>query len=518
MNHHNYQPTDYNSLYKSLNSHWRQLCNHYLPLTARGSIWRYSRQVTEDDPEQGWKLHVAATVLSATEVFEAVSPFLQRRGVLFKAPISLYELHKLNSGELYGYSQVGKFITVYPQSEEEALRIARRLHLLTRNMVSPSIPFDLRYRADGCVYYRYGAFKVLKVEEPHGDRVYAMRDPKGRLVPDLRQSLTFPNWVSNPFHARGNSTISHSAETPLQTTFRAFKAITQRGRGGVYQALDLSTTPARLCILKEGRKHGEVDWDGRDGSWRVRHEARVLSSLSAAQINVPQVYASFEVKQNSYVAMELIDGESLNQWLSRRKRRVSIRQALEYGVRIAALLARIHAAGWVWRDCKPGNIMITRHRALRAIDFEGACLIGKPDPSPWGTRFFVPPEWDYEFRGQSRLPEDLYALGAIIQLLVTGVPPDQPPPQSSRKPRQNIPKGLKKIVASLLQINPQRRPQALVVLRQLERMLNSFPVFKTVGKSARKKFTEKVVAAKRTKTLRRGEAAETSHIDRIAVI
>ena len=38
----------------------------------------------------------------------------------------------------------------------------------------------------------------------------------------------------------------------------------QRGKGGVYQALDLNVNPPRLCLIKEGRKHGELTWDGRD--------------------------------------------------------------------------------------------------------------------------------------------------------------------------------------------------------------------------------------------------------------
>ena len=117
--------SDFNAIYKSLNSHWRQLSREYLPLTVNGSMWRFSRQPEDEDPDQGWKLHVSATVLSASDVFEAVSPFLRNRRAMFKAPVSLYELFKLNSGTLYGYSQVGKFLTVYPRSSDEASLLAR---------------------------------------------------------------------------------------------------------------------------------------------------------------------------------------------------------------------------------------------------------------------------------------------------------------------------------------------------------------------------------------------------------
>ena len=462
---------DYTAIYKSLNSRWRELSRQYLPFASNDSIWRFSRDRDQNDPEQGWKLHVAATILSASETLAAVSPFLQSKGAMFKAPVSLYELRKLNSGSLYGYSQVGKFITVYPRNTDEALSFARELHRLTHKLPAPVVPFDYRYRSDGCVYYRYGAFKVIELESTDEKRSYWMRDPEGNLIPDNRESTDLPMWISNPFDNSDNGSreLSRTDVTPLQTTFKAYEAVAQRGRGGVYKAIDLSSSSPRICILKEGRKHGEVDWDGRDGAWRVRHEGRVLEVLNRAGLSVPHLYSSFQIGENSYIVIELIDGISLNDLLRRKRRRLSIRQVLRYAIGIASLVAEIHRAGWVWRDCKPGNIMITPGGTLRAIDFEGACLIDQPDPAPWGTRRFVPPEWDHAFVGQSRLPEDLYAMGAIIHLMLTGAPPEE----STNRPERKIPKELQKVVDSLLSHNPQSRPKAEIVARRLKRILNS---------------------------------------------
>src|SRR5690349_9163037 len=114
----------------ALDARWAELCERYLPVAPEGSIWRYSRVGLPGDPAQGWKLHVAATVFTAARVMRAVAPLLSRRRVLYKAPASLNELDKLNSGVFYGYTQVGKFLTVYPRSDEEAVRLARELHRL----------------------------------------------------------------------------------------------------------------------------------------------------------------------------------------------------------------------------------------------------------------------------------------------------------------------------------------------------------------------------------------------------
>ena len=128
---------DYQALSGSLRRRWAELCRSYLPLRPEGSIWRYSRGLLPCDPEQGWKLHVPATVLTAGEVLGAVAPLLKSRGVLYKATATLDELDKLNSGVHYGYSQVGKFLTVYPRTDEEAVLLARGLDRLTRGMEAP---------------------------------------------------------------------------------------------------------------------------------------------------------------------------------------------------------------------------------------------------------------------------------------------------------------------------------------------------------------------------------------------
>ena len=465
---------EYRTLHRALAKRWAELCASHLPLVSDNSIWRFSRASSPDDPEQGWKLHLSASVLTANRVFEAVAPLLRDGGVLFKAPASLNELDKLNSGLYYGYSQVGKVFTVYPRTTQEAVQLARGLHRLTRRVAAPPVPFDLKYGTGGCVYYRYGAFKTLEIETPDGARTFALRDPSGNLIPDVRDSETAkPEWAADPFKPPRRPRPARIAETPLQTTFKAFRALSQRGKGGVYQALDVSTMPPRLCVLKEGRWQGEVGWDGRDGFWRVKHEAHVLGSLLAAGVGVPRVYSSFVAEKNLYLAVEFIEGESLEAWLGRKNRRVSLSNCLRRGVELAELIAQIHAAGWAWRDCKPGNLILTKGGRLMPLDFEGACPANRPDPTPWGTPSYAPPEWGEEFKRQSRLPEDLYALGAIIHLMLTGCTPDASPRLPLEKLRRVIPPAAREVVVSLLDPNPARRPDARTVARRLKEVHTS---------------------------------------------
>ncbi len=249
---------------RRLQDDWERLSAKYLPVGHPNSLWRYSRPADSLDLDQGWKLHISATILNATDVLLRISPFLQAHSVRFKAPLSLGELHRLNCGLFYGYSQVCKFITVYPRSTEEALFLARNLEELTKGIAAPSVPFDLRYRPGSCVYYRYGSFKHLEVQNSDGSTTAALRTPDGKLVPDERESeIGYPSWVKDPFIKNDNDGFVAGEESLLGTTFRAFQALSQRGKGGVYKAFDLSTSPARICLLKEGRAHGELGWNGR---------------------------------------------------------------------------------------------------------------------------------------------------------------------------------------------------------------------------------------------------------------
>src|SRR4051794_23338551 len=57
--------------------------------------WSYSRPLREDDPAQGWKLHVSATILSAGEVFARAEPILREKDAFFKVPRRLDLLRSL---------------------------------------------------------------------------------------------------------------------------------------------------------------------------------------------------------------------------------------------------------------------------------------------------------------------------------------------------------------------------------------------------------------------------------------
>jgi hypothetical protein len=429
-----------------LAARWQELCLKYLPLAPENSIWRYHAPMSSGQPACGWKLHVSATVLNAPSVLDRIAPLLIARGASFKAPHSLVEIGKLNSGLEYQYSQVGKIITVYPRTETEAVFLAKRLHRLTQDLAGPAVPFDSRFGDTSNVYYRYGAFEHLEVKR-WGRKISAMRGPDGVLVPDIREQAK-PDWVADPFQRRKSSPRSK-----MTSPLRVVKVLSQRGKGGVYVAIDSRLHLPRLCLLKEGRKNGETSWDGRDGAWSVKNEKRVLSRLSATGVAVPRVLSSYELGGNFYLLIEFVDGQTLHAKLLSLSRRLSVTRIVDYGIQLAQFIQQLHRAGWCWRDCKPKNIMVTPAGRLVPIDFEGASPIARPASWRWGTPGFSRPGSSASGTGNGVADDDTFALGAVLFLLLTGKVYDPHQPLSIHKLRRNVPPSLSALVSRLLAVS-----------------------------------------------------------------
>ena len=172
-------------------------------------------------------------------------------------------------------------------------------------------------------------------------------------------------------------------------------------------------------IIKEGRRHGETNWDGRDGYALIQHEARVLRKLRAARLPVPGILREFTENGNRYLVLEKIPGRPLVAAKRMQPARPSWRRAEKILEQLEPLLSKMHAAGWTWRDCKPSHIFVHRG-TVRLIDFEGACRIDQTALPPWGSPDYISPASRGKFSRRAGTLEDDYALGVIAFQFLTG--------------------------------------------------------------------------------------------------
>jgi serine/threonine protein kinase len=373
--------------------------------------------------DQGWKLHISATILSAPVVLDRVLPILLSSGVSFKIVENLACLNELNEG-LGGLSQVGKFITVYPAGDAQAVSLAVDLDQATTGLSGPRVPSDHPLRQGSLVHYRYGGFTDLSFTDTLGQDIPALRDPSGKLVPDPREpSYKQPDWVTDPFAAAGVVEPSVAPPTTLFKSYRILEVLHQSAKGGVYLAIDPYALPPRPIVIKEGKRDMMTDACGRDTPDRLRHQYLLLCQLSPDPA-LPEAYELFEYYGNSYLVMEHLEGLTLQSRILKSLRygnHISAETLRSLGSGIASVLNRLHEQGVIFRDLTPGNLMITEAERIYLIDFELAHRLDDSRPAySWGTRGFVSPH-----QAQQRPPtitDDIYGLGATLYFAATGSP------------------------------------------------------------------------------------------------
>ena len=190
--------------------------------------------------------------------------------------------------------------------------------------------------------------------------------------------------------------------------YQILNAIGRGGMGEVYAAYhpDLDRRIA-LKIVSESSAAAP------DRRARLLREARAIAHISHP--NVITVYDAGTVDDHVYIAMEFIEGQTVDAWVRAQPR--GWREVLDVFIAAGRGLAAAHAAGVVHRDFKPQNVMIGRDGSVRVMDFGLARLDEEPLESDPG----VP-------RGETPAPVTVTKTGAIV-----GTPAYMAPEQFRRE-------------------------------------------------------------------------------------
>ncbi|MFP4497515.1 MAG: serine/threonine protein kinase [Vulcanimicrobiota bacterium] len=158
---------------------------------------------------------------------------------------------------------------------------------------------------------------------------------------------------------------------------------------------------------------------------QFKKEAKILANLSHS--NLPRVIDYFEENQVHYLVEEFIEGKSSEEILNQGGNFDEVR-IINWGVQICDLLDFLHENGIIYRDLKPGNIMIDANDQVYLVDFGIARFFqgGKArDTVIIGTPGFASPE--HYGRGETDQRSDIYSLGATLHYMLTGVDPADKP-------------------------------------------------------------------------------------------
>ncbi|MCX4244474.1 serine/threonine-protein kinase [Paraliomyxa miuraensis] len=137
------------------------------------------------------------------------------------------------------------------------------------------------------------------------------------------------------------------------------------GMGVVCTAYDPKLDRKVALKLLRKRAKGKRDSRNSTGQARLIREAQALAKLSHP--NIVTVHDVDRFEGQIYMAMEYVDGESLDQWMVRGQR--TWREVLEIFIHAARGLAAAHAAGITHRDFKPANVLIGKDGRVLVVDF-----------------------------------------------------------------------------------------------------------------------------------------------------
>jgi hypothetical protein len=395
--------------------------------TRSGSAghWLVVSHCQAEVPAQGWKLHVSAAVSNAQETLARAIAALLSEPISFKVAASERALAFLNNGDA-SLSQVGKFITVYPRDDPQALRIAVALTAATRGLRGPRIPSDRRLTPEGVVYYRFGSFGGLTIQTATGEISHALRSPSGVLEPDVRDvSYRQPSWARDPFISSGVAGAAPPANPLVGNRYLIAGTLHRSVRGGVYLGVDLDQP--RSCVLKHAEADALIDTCGRDARDQLRAEAAVLLRL-APDARFPRLVGLMDHDDDLYLIMDDIPGATLESHvLSYNSRGCTMHsaQVVAWGREILGMLATIHAAGFVYGDLKPTNVIVALNGQLRLVDFDSSRAHGAVRPLGQGTRGYMSPQ--QAAGSNADITDDIYAFGALLAYMATGAEPSHAP-------------------------------------------------------------------------------------------
>lgn len=250
-----------------------------------------------------------------------------------------------------------------------------------------------------------------------------------------------------------------SPGTVLGGRYEAIDVLGAGGMGSVWSAHDrkLDRTVALKFVRDDLLENPEI-------RHRFEREGRVLSSLDHE--NVCRVFDSFEVDGMDVLALEFVEGQTLE---SRLRAGLDRREALRILSGLAKGLGAAHGAGIIHRDLKPANVVITPAVTAKILDFGVARTTVDPEDIPRGeadgpdfetrtgriigTPGFMSPE---QRRGLEATPaSDVFSLGLIF------------------KECRDLPRSVAQLGERMRSLDPSARPTATEVDSVIARALSA---------------------------------------------
>ncbi|MBN1898866.1 MAG: protein kinase, partial [Spirochaetes bacterium] len=285
-----------------------------------------------------------------------------------------------------------------------------------------------------------------------------------------------------------------------------YEILEKTGEGGmslVFKARDKEKkTNVAIKFLKPGVTSSYIE-----DRIRFKKEVEVVSKFNHP--NIVKIFSAGEYKQIPFIVMELLEGESLYDILS-RSRVFTTRETVIIIKQILDALSYVHFRGVIHRDLKPANVMIMANKNVKLLDF-GIALVKelseiKKEEEVLGTFGYMSPEATGIVNKPVDERSDLYSLGILFYRLVTGDLPFKGKrtseilhkqvamtPQRPGELNKDLSKEMDNVIMKLLEKEPDLRYQSSVgLISDLDRILKGEKGFIIGEKDQKTKLTYRV--------------------------
>ncbi len=218
---------------------------------------------------------------------------------------------------------------------------------------------------------------------------------------------------------------------------------------------------------------------------RFLDEAKHLAKFNGDP-HIVNVLDFFEENNTAYIVMEYLDGQTLKAYMAAKGGKLAVEEGVRVAQAVADGLTSIHAKGIIHRDISPDNIYILNNGQVKLLDFGAARLSAEEGDATRSVVIklgYAPPE-QYRSKMKQGAWTDVYALGATLYKMVTGVTPDESVDRMEQDGLQrpsrfglSIDPQTEKVIMKAMALKPELRFQAAPQFKQaiLNRQQVDFP-------------------------------------------